>query len=45
MIETQLAQLAAAIPSYEKDRIPSKPKKTMEITNLVTARYDYALSS
>ena len=45
MIETQLAEIVAAIPSYEKDRIPSKPKKTMEITNLVTARYDYALSS
>jgi hypothetical protein len=24
MIETQLAQIATAIPSYEKDRIPSK---------------------
>ena len=45
MIETQLAQIATAIPSYEKDRIPSKPKKTMEITNLVTARYGYALGS
>ena len=30
MIETQLAQIAAAIPSYEKDRIPSKPEGTME---------------
>ena len=26
MIETQLAQIAVAIPSYEKDRIPSKPE-------------------
>ena len=26
MIETRLAQTAAAIPSYEKDRIPSKPE-------------------
>ena len=30
MIETQLAQIAAAIPSHEKDRIPSKPEGTME---------------
>jgi hypothetical protein len=29
MIETQLAQIAAIIPSYEKDRIPGKPKGTM----------------
>ena len=42
MIGTQLAQIAAAIPSYEKDRIPSKPKGTMEIANLVTARYDFS---
>ena len=45
MIETQLAQLAAAIPSYEKDRIPGKPEGTMEIANLITTRYGYALSS
>jgi hypothetical protein len=29
MIETQLAQIAAAIPSYEKDKIPGKPEGTM----------------
>ena len=45
MIETQLAQIAVAIPSFEKDRIPGKPEGTMETTNLVTARYGYALSS
>ena len=45
MIETQLAQIAVAIPSYEKDRIPGKPEETMETTNLVTAKYGYALSS
>jgi hypothetical protein len=45
MIETQLSQIVAAIPSYEKDRILGKPEGTMETTNLVTARYDYALSS
>ena len=41
MIETQLAQIAAAISSYKKDRIPSKPEGTMETTNLVTTRYDF----
>jgi len=45
MIETQLAQIAAAIPSYEKDRIPGKPEGIMETTNLVTAKYGYALNS
>jgi hypothetical protein len=45
MIETQLAQIAAAIPSYEKDRILGKPEGTMEIANLVMAKYGYALSS
>ena len=39
MIETQLAQIAAAIPSYEKDRISGKPEGTMETANLVTAKY------
>jgi hypothetical protein len=42
MIETQLAQIAAAIPSYEKDKIPGKPEGTMETANLVTARYDFS---
>jgi hypothetical protein len=42
MIETQLAQIAAAIPSYEKDRIPGNPEGTMEIANPVTARYDFS---
>ena len=45
MIETQLAQIAAAIPSYEKDRIPSKPKGTMETANLVTTKNGYSLNS
>jgi hypothetical protein len=44
MIETQLAQIAAAIPSYEKDRIPGKLEGTMETANLVTARYDFSLN-
>ena len=42
MIETQLAQIAAAIPTYEKDRIPGKLEGTMETANLVTARYDFS---
>jgi hypothetical protein len=45
IIETQLAQITDAIPSYEKDRIPSKPKGTIETTNLVTARYDFSKNS
>jgi hypothetical protein len=45
MIETQLAQIAAAIPSYKKDRIPGKPEGTMETANLVTAKYGYDLNS
>ena len=39
MLETQLAQLTAAIPSFEKDRIPGKPETTMESANLVTISY------
>jgi hypothetical protein len=42
MIETQLAQIAAAIPSFEKDRITSKSEVTIETANLVTARYDFS---
>ena len=41
-IETQLAQIAAAIPFYEKDRISGKPEWTMETANLVMARYDFS---
>ena len=42
MIETQLAQIAIAIPSYEKDRISGKPKGTMETSILVMARYVFS---
>ena len=35
MIETQLVQIAAAISSYEKDRISGKPEGTIEIANLL----------
>ena len=44
MIETQLAQIVVAIPSYENDRIPGKSEGTMETVNLVTARYDFSKS-
>jgi hypothetical protein len=43
MLETQLVQLAAAIPSFEKGRIPSKPEEFMETANLITSRYDFGL--
>ena len=39
MLETQLAQLAAAVPSYEKGKIPGKPKDPVETINLVTTKY------
>ena len=39
MLETQLAQLAAAVPSYEKGKIPGKPKDPVEFVNLVTTKY------
>jgi hypothetical protein len=45
MTKTQLAQIVAVIPSYEKDRIPSKPEGTIETATLVTAKYGYALNS
>jgi hypothetical protein len=43
MLETQLAQLAAAIPCFEKGRIPGKHEEFMETANLVTSRYDFDL--
>jgi hypothetical protein len=42
MIETQLTQIVAAIPSYEKYRIPGKLEEIMETANLVTTRYDFS---
>jgi hypothetical protein len=43
MLETQLAQLTVAIPSFEKGKIPSKPEKFMETANLITSRNDFGL--
>jgi hypothetical protein len=45
MIEIQLAHIVVAITYYKKDRIPSKSEGTMETTNLITAKYGYALNS
>ena len=39
MLETQLAQLVAAVPSYEQGKIPGKPKDPVEFVNLVTTKY------
>ena len=36
MLETQLAQLAAAVPSYEQGRIPRKPKDPLESVKIVS---------
>jgi len=38
MLETQLAQIALVIPSFESSRIPAKPKN-METANLVDIKY------
>jgi hypothetical protein len=43
MLETQLAQLAAAIPSFEKERIPGKHEEFMETANFITSWYDFGL--
>jgi hypothetical protein len=45
MLETQLAQLVAIVPSFERGRIPGQPEATIETANLVTARYDTVLYS
>ena len=39
MLETQLAQLAAAVPSYEQGRIPGKPEDQLESVKIVSTRY------
>lgn len=39
MLETQLAQLAAAVPSYEQGKIPGKPEDPAESVKLVSTRY------
>ena len=36
MIETQLAQIAAAVPVSETSKIPGQPKSPVETTNMVS---------
>ena len=36
MIETQLAQIAAAVPVFENGKIPGQPKSPVETTNMVS---------
>ena len=43
MQETQLAQLATAILSFENGKIPGKPEEFIETANLITSRYDFGL--
>ena len=39
MLETQLAQLAAAVPSFEQGKILGKPEDPIESVKLVTTRF------
>jgi hypothetical protein len=39
MFETQLAQLVAAVPSFEQGKIPGKPEDPIETVKLVTTKY------
>ena len=39
MLETQLAQLAAAVPSFEQGKILGKPKDPIEGVKLVNMRF------
>jgi len=43
MLETQLAQLAAAVLSYEQGRIPGKPKDPLKSVKIVSMRYGKTL--
>lgn len=42
MLETQLAQLAAAVPSFEQGKIPGKPGNPIESVKIVTIKYGKA---
>ena len=43
MLETQLAQLASAVPSFEKGKILGKPEDPIESVKLVTTRFSKPL--
>jgi len=40
MLETQLAQLAAATPAAELGKIPGQPESTLESVNIVNAMWE-----
>ena len=40
MIETQLVQIAAAVPAAESGKIPEQPESPIETANLVSTRWD-----
>jgi hypothetical protein len=40
MLETQLAQLAAATPAAELGKILGQPESTLEIVNAMTAKWE-----
>ena len=40
MLETQLAQLAAATPAAEQGKIPGQPESTLESVNVVNAMWE-----
>jgi hypothetical protein len=39
MIETQLAQIAAAIPVFDSGKIPGQPKTSLEFVKMVSTRF------
>jgi hypothetical protein len=39
MLETQLAQLAAVVPSAETGRIPRQPEAYLDSVNVVTTKW------
>ena len=44
MLETQLAQLAAATPAAEQGKIPGQPELTLERVNVINAMWKEPLS-
>src|SRR6185312_2897181 len=40
MIETQLAQIAAAVPAAESGKIPGQPESPVETANMVSTGWD-----
>ena len=44
MLDTQLAQLAAATPAAELGKIPGQPESTLESINVINAMWKEPLS-